>query len=401
MIATLFMTVTIGLCYFFFHWQFFRCVQAAFRGRELRRGSLWWTFFVNYGVFYLSSVLQLHLITNWMIFLILLMAEQILLFRQAPRKCFLLSVLGTQLGLAANILFRSLLAILLDLPLVFFDNTVSAAGNKKVYPILLGFLAAGAAFWLIRRLRLLDHMSVVLENSGVLWFLISLLGAMYVFLCMNLMVYSIPSSSMILKLWAMKSSVFVLVGEFLSFVLAVRMGRLAAYREKNQESRERMAKEKARELELRIIAATDPLTGCENRLQAKKRLEDALDSKRPFCLCFVDLNRLKTVNDGYGHEMGDGYLLSAARALSEVSQREHYLFRYGGDEFLMILYDISVSQAKEALQQAQKRLEEDGIRQGFPFPMSISYGVSDSKDGDDALALIQAADQRMYQMKTS
>lgn len=388
-----------AICYLLFHWQFFRCIESILKLQPLRRRSLTGTFLLNYGAFILISVLNLHLIANWIMFLFLLLAEQLLLYREPPRKCVLFALLGTQLGLAVNILCRSLFAIMLDMPLVAFDSAISDPGNMKRYPVLLGFLAAGLLFMLIARFDLLKRLHLAIEDRNTLVFLLALLVAMYFYLCMNLMVYYITENDLVFKVWSMKSAIFVIVGECLAVILSIRLGQVARYRTKSQESREQLAKEQARELELRAIASTDPLTGCENRLQAAERLEEALAAGQAFCLCFVDINQLKAVNDRFGHEMGDKYIQTVSGALSGACRRGDCLFRYGGDEFLLLLFNTSVSEAAERLRQAQRRMEEEGRRRGRLFSMGISYGISTPDDGGEVTELIRAADERMYQMK--
>lgn len=393
-----FQTIAPAICYFIFNWQYFRCVESILSVKPMHRWGLVSTFLLNFGVFYLCTIFKFHLISNWLIFLGLLFAEQLILYRQPVRSCLLPALLGTQLGLAVNILFRSLFAIVLNKSLVAFDNSVEI-GHLKAYPVLLGFIAAALVFWLVTRFGLLKKLVLVIERKGLLAFLLGLEIAMYFYLCMNLFVYYIEGNHMILKLWSMKSAVFVIVGEFLAVVLSMRMGEIAVYRAKSQESREILAREKARELELRAIAASDPLTGCENRRQAQVRIQSAVESDRDFCLCFIDLNRLKRVNDQYGHEMGDKYILIAVKALEEVRGSSDYLFRYGGDEFLLLLYHVGPAQALERLERARQRLEELRAEHNYPFTVSFCYGTATPDDGKEAREIIQAADARMYQMK--
>lgn len=388
-----------ALCYFLFHWQFLRCVESIAGAAPARGRSMTWTFGLNYTAFFLCTMLELHLIANWLIFLVLLFGEQLLLYKQSPSKSFLFALLGTQFGMAANILFRSLMAILLNVPLIAFDSQISMPGNRKAYPVLLGFLAAGLVFRLITRYGWLKRLALVLEDRRTLAFLMGLFVFMHFYLYMNFLVYYVQANDLILKLWSMKSAGFVIVGECLTVILSIRMGELAAYRAKSLESRAQLTQERARELELRAIAVTDPLTRCENRLQADKCLQTMLDEKRAFCLCFADLNGLKSVNDGFGHAMGDGYLLAAAHVLGQVCRPGDRLFRYGGDEFLLLFFDLSAEQAASRMAQVQPQLEEERRRREYPFPMAVSYGIATPADGANANALIQAADERMYRMK--
>lgn len=386
--------VTAG-CYLLFNTQFFLCSAAVLGQKPVERRHLLWTFLLNYGAFFLCSVLELHLIVNWTVFLLLLFRELAALLRRPVRECLLMALLGAQVGLAINIFLRSLVAIMMDIPLVAFDNNSSMPGNMKVYPVLLGFLLAGGLFWAVGRLMLLKRLSFVLTDLGTTVFLVGLLAAMYLYLCLNLLVYYIPENSLVLKLWSMKSSVFVVGGDILSVSLAIRMGKLSTYRSENRRARRLLAEERLREEELRLIAQTDPLTGCGNRQRAERQLAEGLPGDGGFSLCFVDLNGLKTVNDSFGHEEGDNYLLAVAEALKGVCGPEDGLFRYGGDEFLLLFPNLHTKEAEMRLQSVQGVLGEAEA----PFPMSVSYGIVEGGPGDEAAALIRAADEEMYRMK--
>lgn len=389
-----------GICYFLFNWQFFRCSEAALKAAPIRRWSILWTFLLNESVFVLCSLAGFHLIANWLIFLILMLIELIILYRLPFQESLLLSLLGTMLGLAVNILFRSLLSILFHLPLIMFDNN-STPDNMKSYPILLGFLFVAALFKIVRHYNLLKNLESAIQDKSTLGFLLGLLIAMYFYLCINLLVYSVADNNFILKLWSMKSSVFVIIGECLSVILSIQLGQIRIFRAESYAAKEQLVQEKKKEMELRTIAATDPLTGCVNRQQADLHLQEALVEKRKFCLCFVDINKLKSVNDTFGHEAGDQYIRSVAKVLGKACLHNDLLFRYGGDEFLLMLFDTTVPDASARLQLAQQQLREEYHRHACAFPMNFCYGISSSEDGSNPLELIHAADERMYQMKRS
>src|SRR6185503_17404847 len=93
--------------------------------------------------------------------------------------------------------------------------------------------------------------------------------------------------------------------------------------------------------ELLQAAITDPLTSCHNR----RFLEEVTDRelqrhsrfKLPLALLFIDINRFKAINDTLGHEAGDHVLQYVARFLKKHIREADYVFRYGGDEFLVLI----------------------------------------------------------------
>lgn len=396
-----FLFLTTAICYFYFNWQFFHTVASVLEVKKPGLKSLLYTFFLNYAVFTICSLVSWHLIINWMFVLVLLLFEMIIFFKKSFTQCLLISLMGTQIGLTFNILFRSLFSILLDVPLIAFDNNIKLTENMKIYPIIFGFLMGGLLFWIIKRLHLLKSLSVVLEDKKNLVFLISVLSAMQLYLCLNLLVYYVPENSLVLKLWSMKSSLFVFIGQCLSVFFSIRMGQIIIYQKENQRARLKLTEERLRERELKVIATTDPLTGCKNRYLAEESLAKALNQETPFIFCFADLDGLKKVNDQSGHEMGDRYLLAVTNVLLQACHNQDTLFRYGGDEFCLLLYEIPLSEAVNRLQRAQRELISKSNSSRYPFSMSISYGFSSKADGSKANELVFSADNRMYQMKSA
>ena len=97
-------------------------------------------------------------------------------------------------------------------------------------------------------------------------------------------------------------------------------------------------------------ALTDTLTEVHNRRYGLEALDRQLASGEPGCVCFVDVDRLKSVNDQYGHDEGDQYILQVVRALSEVLSGSDTLTRLGGDEFLLLLSGRTEAEADSLLE---------------------------------------------------
>ncbi|MBF0255101.1 MAG: GGDEF domain-containing protein [Gammaproteobacteria bacterium] len=146
----------------------------------------------------------------------------------------------------------------------------------------------------------------------------------------------------------------------------------------------------------------DPLTGVLSRSTVNELIDLyfhlALDQQAPFALAFVDLDRFKSINDQYGHEMGDEALRSAARTLNQHFRRSDMVIRWGGEEFLVIFPNTDLDGARLVLE----RLTHDwlGLRPDGQ-PLTASIGVAEKlTDGvSDWPQLLELADQRMYQAK--
>lgn len=160
---------------------------------------------------------------------------------------------------------------------------------------------------------------------------------------------------------------------------------------------------------LKLLSMLDPLTGIPNR----RRFDAAYDAawrrnlrrRGPLALMLIDLDFFKGINDLHGHTYGDECLVSVSRVLGEQAGRPgDLLARYGGDEFIMLMPDTD---ARGAAKVAQRM--HDAIRllaaksSASPFDglltVTIGIGIGEAKAGADPIALIDAADQALYQAK--
>ena len=156
-----------------------------------------------------------------------------------------------------------------------------------------------------------------------------------------------------------------------------------------------------REREVEYLAYHDFLTGLFNRRHAIERLSECFANGTEFELAFVDLDGLKYVNDTYGHDVGNTYILDAVRALSEVKGPTE-VCREGGDEFLLISF------SGVPLEGQLSRIREEFKLASGEYPQSFSYGISDSSRYDKRLApminvsaILDETDSTMYRYKTN
>jgi diguanylate cyclase (GGDEF)-like protein len=159
----------------------------------------------------------------------------------------------------------------------------------------------------------------------------------------------------------------------------------------------------AAQAELQQMVMTDPLTGCRNRRFFEQVVGRELKRHKrgeiPMALLFVDVDRFKAINDGLGHETGDRVLQQVASFLARNVRGADYVFRWGGDEFLLML-SCTEEQARrrgEAVR-AAFLLSEEAAR--LPSGVGLSIGcVEVPLDTDDVLHYVKIADERMYDSK--
>jgi diguanylate cyclase len=163
---------------------------------------------------------------------------------------------------------------------------------------------------------------------------------------------------------------------------------------------------KESEARLTFMAHHDPLTGLYNRSMLEEHIEQAVaHSERNgshFALLFCDLDGFKTINDEYGHKAGDAVLCEVAARLLDGRRRTDTVARFGGDEFIILLADLTdarittLSIARQLLTAVAKPFHIDG--QTFSIGTSIGISLS-SEPGTSPSQLISRADIAMYRAK--
>ena len=382
--------------YFYCNWQYFQYIGEQTGRRIVRWKGVGATFAVNYILFIACSYLQLHLIVNWTAFAVFLVAETALLFRCPLRQSVFHGLTCALIGLSINILSRSVMAIVQDIPASAFDGT-SPNNEYKFIPVAAAFILAGAVFQIIRKTAWMERVGTIAADPSNLKFSTRLITAMYCYLFLNLLVYYMPGNYLIFKIWVVKACISVLVGYYIATLYAFKMSRLNRYREQNHAAHEELLKRMQEKNELHFLAYTDPLTGCCNRKYFSMLLTQRMEKRDRFCLCFADLDGLKRVNDEFGHQAGDRYIVAVAQQFGSVcAEDKDILCRYGGDEFLILLDGIDAPRAEKKLQNVQEALKSKSKSEEFPFELSLSVGIVDAAGYREPDTLIYEADRRMY-----
>lgn len=153
---------------------------------------------------------------------------------------------------------------------------------------------------------------------------------------------------------------------------------------------------------LRRYATLDEMTGLLNKrsgiLVLGNILEHARANHYEICVCFIDVDGLKAVNDTYGHEEGDAYIISVANAVRHSIDACDPVFRYGGDEIVAVLVKCDLANAEKAIRRIKENLKIISVSSGKPYQMRFSYGLASSTDmsADTPEKLLTIADKEMY-----
>jgi len=156
------------------------------------------------------------------------------------------------------------------------------------------------------------------------------------------------------------------------------------------------------------LASLDPLTSVANRRRFEQFIAAEVDQSHatgtPLCLVMTDIDHFKQVNDTYGHSVGDRVLKAFADLLSSNVRKGDLVARYGGEEFAVVLPRTPMGDAFALAERLRRTLERQGGRRRTAIdrlgPLTASFGVAEIREGEPPSALIQRADQMLYEAKT-
>jgi diguanylate cyclase (GGDEF)-like protein/PAS domain S-box-containing protein len=163
---------------------------------------------------------------------------------------------------------------------------------------------------------------------------------------------------------------------------------------------------KAYEEELQVLANTDSLTRLFNRRQLypilQKELNRAARRKVPFSVLMMDIDDFKKFNDAYGHAGGDLLLAGFADKIREAFREMDSAFRFGGEEFVILLPETTRREARIPAERFGRRIADSA----FPMPpddkpasVTVSVGIAEYREGDTVDDVIRRADLAMYAAK--
>ncbi len=156
-------------------------------------------------------------------------------------------------------------------------------------------------------------------------------------------------------------------------------------------------------LELKRQATHDALTGIANRVLFVERLNHAVYDRQPFAVCVFDLDRFKIINDSLGHGAGDALLKHVTERLLSIVRSSDTVARAGGDEFLLLLRNLSsVEEIEGLIARWMSALSQPYSLTGMELHVSPSIGIARyPNDGTGAEELLARADEAMYFAKRS
>lgn len=148
---------------------------------------------------------------------------------------------------------------------------------------------------------------------------------------------------------------------------------------------------------------TDPLTGIYNRLKIDEMLMKEISRSRrhgiPLSLVMFDIDHFKTINDTFGHHIGDTVLQQLTAHIAKHVRKHDYFARWGGEEFMILLTHNTLETAVCFAEHLRAEIEALRIR-GLQR-ITCSFGVAELTNGDDIFSLTKRTDEALYRAKAS
>ncbi|TLP37494.1 sensor domain-containing diguanylate cyclase [Arcobacter arenosus] len=178
-------------------------------------------------------------------------------------------------------------------------------------------------------------------------------------------------------------------------ILFKEFNQMAVYLNNMLESKEKL------KTQLEHLAITDKLTGINNRLKIDELLQNEIvRSKRynhAFGFAIIDIDNFKSINDNYGHQVGDSVLIKIAKILKENIRNVDYLGRWGGEEFVIICPETSLEGTLKLMEDLKKIIESESFE--TVGTVTASFGLTLFDLEDDASTILKRADDALYKAK--
>ncbi len=154
------------------------------------------------------------------------------------------------------------------------------------------------------------------------------------------------------------------------------------------------------------LAIRDELTGIHNRRHILKIMDDERERIQrlpaPFCICLLDIDHFKRINDAYGHSVGDSVLTTVAKTVTSNIRNIDSFGRYGGEEFLLMFPQTDLEQATALAERVRIKIEQltfDDVSSALT--VTVSIGIAKYQPCENIIQTINRADHALYEAKYS
>ena len=155
---------------------------------------------------------------------------------------------------------------------------------------------------------------------------------------------------------------------------------------------------------LEYLARTDPLSGAFNRRHFMESFDAEIKRARRYkhtlCALMIDIDHFKSINDSYGHDVGDDAIKKTVDATREMLRSEDTLGRLGGEEFAVILPETDVEGARLVAERIRERISDIRIvTSQKPCTFTASLGLTEFRENDEIADMLKRSDEALYEAK--
>ena len=157
--------------------------------------------------------------------------------------------------------------------------------------------------------------------------------------------------------------------------------------------------------ELRMAASRDPLTSVANRGELETQMAMLVSEfsernyEEAFSIIFLDVDHFKSINDKFGHTVGDAVLIEIARLMQHETYSGELVGRYGGEEFVVLCPSTDIAQASQRAERLRIAISKTRIPELKERELTASFGVAQAEPGDSVESLLRRADKALYMAK--
>lgn len=267
--------------------------------------------------------------------------------------------------------------------------------------LIITIASANVYAWRTGRTRAVGLLLMTTNSIGCLAVveLLGLTGALwaYTVVLMNFFLAerrtALLGSALLILAIAIHGGGFESMAELMTFVVTAALVSLYACIFASRTDRQRQ--------QLEHLASQDPLTGAGNRRSMEADLNamtrNAKPSRLPCWVVILDLDHFKLINDRHGHEVGDRVLIDFVSIMRSTLRHGDRLYRYGGEEFVLLLPDADVSGLNAVLTKIRRQIR---LSLSAPSgPVTVSMGVAAWQNEEDWTAMLARADAALYMAK--
>ncbi|NFS50110.1 GGDEF domain-containing protein [Clostridium botulinum] len=385
------------LIIFIYNLQMFSYSETIINRRFKGKNSYIITSIINVNLLHLLIKFGISIAIIYLIFICILFIEFFILYDS--------EILAIFFGCENFILHMTLLRMLvLSAFSIIFDLSIYHIIHDEIlylFSIIISTLLLSIFLVIFKSIIYSKNLRLIVKNKEQLKYLGIALTIMNTYIVITSMLYNRNSSNDLVSLLILSTSVMIFLVLYNLLNRTIKLVIMAEYKRKSMELENELIKNRENQKQLESIAFYDELTGLYNRRCAMLSLEKLIKSNLEFSICFVDIDRLKYVNDILGHNEGDEYIKIIANIISNEFYDEDKVCRVGGDEFLILLPNCNESLALKRANELFEKVIYQAENIKKEYVMSISYGVThvNMNEDIDLIEIINLADKNMYKFK--